>query len=68
MNNELWKFNESEFTLLKPEGDVISPRSSCKSCVSPHENLVYFYGGYFNRKDNCFFDLYRYDASKNSMK
>ena len=68
MNNELWRYNESEFTLLKPEGDQICPRSSCKSCESPKDKLIYFYGGYSNRKDNCFDDLYCYDVAKNHMK
>ncbi len=68
MNNELWRYNETEFTQLKPDGDQISPRSSCKSCESPKDKLIYFYGGYSNRKDNCFDDLYCYDVAKNCMK
>jgi hypothetical protein len=68
MNNELWRYNELEFVQLKPDGDVITARSSCKSCASPGEDTIYFYGGYSNRKDNCFEDLYSYNINSNMMK
>lgn len=68
-NNELWMFNERDmFTTVEPRGDSICPRSSCKSCVGPNESVIYYYGGYSNRKDNCFDDLYSYDTKTNVMK
>lgn len=29
--------------------------------------MIYYYGGYSNRKDNCFDDLYCYDTQSNTM-
>lgn len=68
MNNELWRFNEKEFVLMQPQGHIITPRSSCKSCESPEDGLIYFYGGYSSKKDNCFDDLYCYTPSTNHIK
>ena len=67
MNNELWRLHpQTGFQLLKYQGDPISARSSCKCATG--EGNIYLYGGYQNRKDNCFEDFFIYSVGQNSMK